>query len=1500
VVLAVWACGYLLDCVKTVAAPGRPLDVVLPTGQGAVRVTARDWSLDWRRRVITADAPALYSAAGDRIAAAERVVAAAPRGGLGAYVVRITGLSAGLERLRDGSWRHSDLLPRPTGESNKTPYVVEVDYGSVTVRDDSGSRPWTGKVNLAGAKLSGVGDRWLASGTAELADLGSIEATLRRRANEGIDFDLAGKGLRASSMLAHLSDALEGREFPALKRFRAASLTLGGKAAGTFSAGRIRFEAQVEAGGAGLAFASDARAASAQFAGTITESGAVGRLSLRGAPGQGSASGSVSWRRGVEVLADVDYSLSDTAQAPSFLRRILPGDLKIVDGRFSGRVSYGGGGAFQVDGDVTGSRGGWAKQSFVRPSVRILATRSRFSLEGTAAQWLGGRSTARIDVELATGKLNGAISTRGTSLAELARSAGSDRVSGRANVQAILGGTITAPEAVVRASATARPVLHGRPPIPLGGVDFSGRYTQGRFTIERLAAAGPAGVFTASGVWNIKARSLDLDVFGNGVLLSAFQPDAAGTAIVNAHVVGPASSPRTSGRVEAFGIKLGDTTIPFVGAAFDWNGRRLQATELTASKGPTTATGQVSWNQRDGSLSGVFTAKGIELQDWLKDDLRGSVSVTAGRIYGTADRPKADMSLEGGALVADGLLIDTLKSRLALAGKRVTIGDLELKAGSGTLAAHGYYDGGSQRGEVGGSMKDVPIDKLFSAFVLKRGLTASASQTSVAGSWSGDFDAKIDSSGLAELGARGNLRAVAVNGAKMGDGDWQVGFAGAKWSGSLALGDSSRYLRVPSVEYDTTSRTVSGEVAAHDIGIHSVLASVARMWLDTTSDVQDRLESLDGSLDFAAKVAGTVEDPKVDVAELKGTGLAVGQAQAGALELKATRANHVWKVANLAWTASDGNLVAHGKVDERGDVDLDGELSGFRLGWLGEFSPDLAKFTGTADVPFLVSGPVRSPVVTASLKGTGIGFAESAEGASSPGQIEVNLTSISLRQGDIQAEGAFSYRGISGNVSADVPFEYPFRIPEDRPLHAEVTLPRRPLSDLADYADWIDFGATEGSVEGAVQVDGNVGALKQSGSISVKASKIGFRSRGGPVSAGSSKASGQNLNTSLQDLSAIVTLHDRSLDLDASARGSGGGSVAAHLETTRLDPMSLLQGATQELLELPLSGSLTTTDLSVDETVGKQGHVAFKGTSSLTISGQIRSPLVAGSVGFADVSGTAPSEFPQSSEGQAPAINPRFQVALSLAGGARLSSSATEVFVDGSGSLGGSLTRPSASMDLNVERGTIQLPNAKIRVEPGGTMQFGYRIGQEGMAEPRLDVNMRGDTWVTALQFGDNLQRYAVRLHFTGDLLQEGQLQISAQSDPPDLSQDRIMAILGQGDLIEALAHGNGVGVASYAIPVVLNPLTQRLASELGLDYLNLEYDVFQRTTLSAARSLGRGFSMMARRQISESTAGPQLFNVRLSYSLSEWSRTFRSFSLGVETDQDEPWKFIFEYGTRF
>jgi hypothetical protein len=266
-------------------------------------------------------------------------------------------------------------------------------------------------------------------------------------------------------------------------------------------------------------------------------------------------------------------------------------------------------------------------------------------------------------------------------------------------------------------------------------------------------------------------------------------------------------------------------------------------------------------------------------------------------------------------------------------------------------------------------------------------------------------------------------------------------------------------------------------------------------------------------------------------------------------------------------------------------------------------------------------------------------------------------------------------------------------------------------------------------------------------------------------------------------------------------------------------------------------------------------------------------------------------------------------VQFGFADPARIRTTAAELSVLGDGTLGGSLASPDLRAALQVEGGTLALPGGRVRLEQGGTVDVAFASGTSDNAL-RADVDLEGRTSLTALRYGTTYERYDISLGVKGNLLEEGGLNLTASSDPPDLSRDRILALLGQTDLLEAIGQDPGSAdterrirnaLVGYALPSLADPITSRFARGLGLDYLNLEYNPFEEASIAFAKSLEGGFIIQGRRQISDPPPGfPIQYEVKLVYRPRRLRGALSRVSLSIGADQDTQLKFAIQYGVRF
>jgi hypothetical protein len=101
-------------------------------------------------------------------------------------------------------------------------------------------------------------------------------------------------------------------------------------------------------------------------------------------------------------------------------------------------------------------------------------------------------------------------------------------------------------------------------------------------------------------------------------------------------------------------------------------------------------------------------------------------------------------------------------------------------------------------------------------------------------------------------------------------------------------------------------------------------------------------------------------------------------------------------------------------------------------------------------------------------------------------------------------------------------------------------------------------------------------------------------------------------------------------------------------------------------------------------------------------------------------------------------------------------------------------------------------------------------------------------------------------------------------------------------------------------LPFLFDPFTQQLASGLGLDYLDFEYNAFEGVTVTGAKALAKNLVLSARRQLSPPLPGQLVdYDFRLSYRL-PFVRKLSNLNLSVGANQLYPWRIALEYGWRF
>jgi hypothetical protein len=571
-------------------------------------------------------------------------------------------------------------------------------------------------------------------------------------------------------------------------------------------------------------------------------------------------------------------------------------------------------------------------------------------------------------------------------------------------------------------------------------------------------------------------------------------------------------------------------------------------------------------------------------------------------------------------------------------------------------------------------------------------------------------------------------------------------------------------------------------------------------------------------------------------------------------------------------------------IDDAGEISLDGEIYNIDLNWFKNFNSALVSVEGRADVSFIASGVLPEPEIAATVATEGLKFSDLA--------IDLNAGPFFIRQRSITAgdptstdpndpgAGYVRLRDLEARlVGVNLPFEYPFTIPRDRPVDALIIVPDKDIDDISEFLA-IDAENSEGRVTGGrLQVSGTLEELQTSGSIALDAPRIKFL----------------ETDTTLTGTTASVNLEGDMLRVQARGASSDGGTFSAD---TRISFDGLV---------IEEESFLRTSDIRFAQRFGTDSRASGTLNADINFSGDVYQPLIQGTVRASEAAMRIAGEFPVAEGAAALPINPIFDVELILEDG-QVANGPIEAQASGSGFLRGPLSVMDARMDFVVDSGELSLPSARIRLERGGTATFEYSKNFAGEREASLDVNLNATTRVTA-DGGLGPQRYDISMEVRGDLLSDDELQITATSDPPDLSQSQIMAILGQVDLIENVA-ATGFSrfesqlktiLSSVAAPLLLGQVSRTIEEALGLDYFSVDFTGSGIGGITLAKSLGNGFTLEYRRVLEQyALAGESLEEIRITYRLPTNNPVLGRFTVGVAATRDGLFKATLSYSKRF
>jgi autotransporter translocation and assembly factor TamB len=644
--------------------------------------------------------------------------------------------------------------------------------------------------------------------------------------------------------------------------------------------------------------------------------------------------------------------------------------------------------------------------------------------------------------------------------------------------------------------------------------------------------------------------------------------------------------------------------------------------------------------------------------------------------------------------------------------------------------------------------------------------------------------------------------------------------------------------------------------------------------------VAERIETLQGTVQASLSLEGALREPLAQL-RLNAEQLAWRQQPLGSVNLQAewvgaadapdaetdlaravetVRRLRTQRAAlqQLRWQAETARLEAQARyTPERLTADL--EVAQLPLRWARLWEPSLPEVDGALDLSLIANGAPESPELTLSATVNQLAYAGYTVD-------QILFSQIEVREGAIQTDDALIRMGdYQARLSGRLPFHWsPLSIPDDEPLRIQARLREQPLTILSLFAP-IDPARTQGTIEAVLEVDGTLAEPQPRGRLQIADGALAL----------------QDLRTALEGIGLQVEFNGREARIvQAQARSAAGGNL-------RIEGAIDLSGE-QAIANLTLhADGLTLTEPKLPVLEGSAQAVV---SGAAQVQGALPEPQVQGALRVKRGFLYLPPELPERTAGEPLPINPRFDLRVDIADEFTLRNPNLDTRMEGALQVGGSLQAPSLAGEFNLRSGALSLPTARLRIEPDSVARLNYPFtNAAGETIARIELDVRASTSVVAPDFTGDPIRYRVEVDVRGPLDDPERLQLTARSDPPGLSEQRILSLLGRGQALAAIARGDdparvfreqlGDILTAQVLPGLLAPLETGIAEAFDLEQFTLDYTGLRPASLYLVKNLFDGVGIAYRRGIGVAS---NEYQARIFYRLPFRNRLLQRLRVGV------------------
>ncbi len=1481
--MAAWCVAYLRSCLSVLASPGVPIELPYQGTGGDFIARGEDVVFDPIGGRILVGRATLREKGGPELARGRKIQVHL---GGPALLVTVAEAEVTLERDARGDLNVTKVVPQGKPGEKAPLLEAKVGVARITWVDRFQGPRLSVPLEVRGVSFSQGPDDTYCRGAVLLDRSPEGRFAYQGSTDGSLWFWLDQPATDATGLLPALRRVVAATAEFDLRQLKATSLVLGGEmeASRQGARGEWGVRGSISAEGDGLSYPVwlDRANVRTRVVGDLNRA-RVELSSLEGGRRVGFA-GTIGLGTQFTLAGDARIALARTNLAWKPLRDLLPRDMSAEGVRFSGPVAVSSAGV-RLGGGVSAHRLEAQGEQLQDLQCRVGWDGQSLVLGGVTGLWHGQSVAGALAIVPSEDRIRGHASGRRISIQNVINKYSRLELYGTMEATVLVSGKASRPELSFLARGAGRYSPRGGTAFPMDSFSLQGSLTGQVLDLQRAVVRSRGAVAAANGRLPLTRGRGRIEIATTGIAVEDYTDVGSGTLSAQGALTGTLADWRATGTVELTNGRIGDIAVPLASGRVSGTPDEILVFGAKAAVANGVATGDISWRSVGGALSGSFDYSEGSLSAVSDGRVIGLVSLRDGWIGGTLERPTLGARASADKIRLGEVTVSDVNAQATLADGRVQIQGLQAKLGGGALSGDAEMDWSAQTGLATFQLDEADLGEAG----------VSREEMDLGGRVSGEGSARFGPDGVRSGEASVSIQDFMFNDSLLGSGTGKVALVGSKVSGQVEIGTLDRYMDLRDVMLDLDSQTLEADLSAYNIALDTFVVATSRWSRDLPSALQAAIRQSEGYLLASGHIGGKVDDPDITGGQLSLTGLKIRGREFGELSAGFERTQGAWEDVSLDWRSGDSALVALGRYDAQGTIEGQIELTKFDLATLTALVPDAPNVRGTLDsMTAVIGGTVDSPEAQASMLLNVIGFTDQ-DGTNVDFPVSANFDEIGFDRRRARFRGEALVDGFAGSAELTVPWSaFDEENLEREPIAGSLVFAERPLDDLKEILGFLDFDSSEGTVSAEASVSGFAQSIVIVGKGRIQADRLAF----------------QGTTFALKDAAFDVDIGREGASLVGGAGGEAGGTIKVDTKATFAEPLRLGGRMKETLTEAVVSGGVEAGGLVASYLLeGSQHESRGEIEAKVALEGTAGRPILSGYVQAALLEAWLPEAIEDRKPSEIPDVLAFRDFNLLVKSGSRIRSSTLDVRLGGSGTLDGSVSAPRLQLPLVLETGLLRMPTARVRLEPGGVADV--RIENFG-AGPivRTTLDVVGRTQVTARRSSGQYERFDVVLEVRGDALATDGLILRARSEPPELTQEEIIALLGRTDLIRAFASGAAGGgfdsgalretIYGIALPSLTEGFLAEVADQLRLDFVRVDYNPFDLFSVVIGKGLGRGVLLQASRQFAQSATEPLKFDVRLVYRPPFRDRFLQNFRLSLGRNERVPWRLTLDWSTRF